>query len=296
MEAGPGTIARQELFSGRAGQVFEARPVFGWPFMPYRLGRRPLVAIGVAAAIIIIAALLMILGTREAAAPAAAVSGSFRLEATTEQSDANGDFRTVVVYERQDERHYRATLTSGSAGSPDVTSVIVADGEFLRFTDSANATVKRVPIPESSEAGEDALLNPMGLFSLRYGPLPRVRSMNELASLLSKETDYSDPENRPYARVVGDDTLLGIPVKILEYGPLWTDSDPDRRKAGWTIHSGGVGRAWIDPETMFILRNEASMREGQSSLVEVTSLEYDPVFAPGTFRFELPPGKVEVTE
>jgi len=248
-----------------------------------------LVVVAAAAAVVIIAAVFILLSTMGSGASGVVETRSFRLEATIVEKQSGGEFRSTSVVEWQDERHFRNTLTSPYDSG--FTGTLSADGEWRWVVVDSMPTYTRLDL---REAPPDAPVSP--LFYRQIGPTARAHSIDDLLDDLREQHKEFGPGKPWYARVTGQETYLGIPVTVIEYGPLWNDSSPEKLANNWTINTGGSARMWIDPETMFILRSEAEVQDGMSYRVEVTSLDFDPEFAPGTFDFVPPPGKTEVIE
>ena len=86
-------------------------------------------------------------------------------------------------------------------------------------------------------------------------------------------------ERGPDVGLAGEATLLGRRTQIVEIRPS----------------GGGVVRAFVDPERMFIMRWAADGEGGgQSYSSEVTALDYDTEIDASRFTFDPPPGAREV--
>ena len=96
------------------------------------------------------------------------------------------------------------------------------------------------------------------------------------------------------ATLVGEETLLGRPVHVIEISPAYRGStmSPD----GSTVeYSGGVVRMWLDKEFLFTLRMELPQDEGASTwTMRVTEIQFNVEVSDDLFRFEPPAGAVEV--
>ena len=85
--------------------------------------------------------------------------------------------------------------------------------------------------------------------------------------------------DHPEVSLAGEATLLGRRTQIVEI----------------RSPSGGVARAFVDPERMFIMRWAGDGEGGgQSYSSEVTALDYDTEIDAGRFTFDPPPGAREV--
>ena len=109
-------------------------------------------------------------------------------------------------------------------------------------------------------------------FSARVGPAD-AESIDALIEQWRERGDH------PEVGLAGEATLLGRRTQIVEIRPP----------------GGGVVRAFVDPERMFIMRWAGDGDGGgQSYSSEVTALEYDTEIDAGRFTFDPPPGAREV--
>lgn len=213
--------------------------------------------------------------------------GPFRAEASMVHTAEREGTRLVSSgeLEWQDSRHYRRTqLEETVPGRPPKTTILTADGDAVRFVDSSAAVYYRANNPEFERA---EVTDP--LFHLAWGPTG-ARTIEDFLDELRTGPAQPGPQSLRFAEVVRQDTILGIPVEVIEYRPLWNSVSIN----GGSGSAGGSGRIWVDPVTMFILRNEADAAPIYSTVVEVTVLQRDVAFAPRTFEFVPPPGKSEV--
>ncbi len=289
MEAAPGDDEQTTRPAERAPERLPARITLGWPFFSYQLPLKGLLVVAGAAAVVMIAAAFILLSTTGSGATGVVELQPFRLEGSLVQTHSGDELRSTAVMEWQDARHYRNTTTT--EGEPPFSATIMADGEWRWLSGSESPTYTRSAIPEIPFGAPTAPL----LYML-IGPMTGAKSLDDLLDELSEQREEFGPGKVRYARVVGQETYLGIPATVIEYGPLWNDSSPEKLANDWTINTGGSAKMWLDPETMIILRSEAEFGEEMTYLGEVTALEFDPEFAPGTFEFVPPPGKTEVIE
>lgn len=109
-------------------------------------------------------------------------------------------------------------------------------------------------------------------------------------------------------RRVGEDTVLGRRVEIVEIRPAWrSSSDSATAPSDGTAtstpapssadESGGVVRVAIDPERMFVMRWEVDGEgDGQSYRAEVVSLDYGASIDASRFAFDPPTDATEAPE
>lgn len=109
-------------------------------------------------------------------------------------------------------------------------------------------------------------------FNALVGPV-KAKTIDGLIDQWRERGDYSE------ASLVGEATLLGRLTRIVELRPS----------------TGGVARAFVDPERMFIMRWVFDAEDdGQSYCSEVTALDYDTEIDESRFTFDAPPGAREV--
>ena len=109
-------------------------------------------------------------------------------------------------------------------------------------------------------------------FSARVGPA----DAESIDALIEQWRERGDD---PDVGLAGEATLLGRRTQIVEVRPS----------------AGGVVRAFVDPERMFIMRSVADGEGvGQSYSSEVTALDYDTEIDVSRFTFDPPPGAREV--
>ncbi len=109
-------------------------------------------------------------------------------------------------------------------------------------------------------------------FNALVGPV-KAKTIDGLIGQWRERDDYSE------ASLAGEATLLGQLTQIVELRPS----------------TGGVVRAFVDPERMFIMRWVFDAEDdGQSYRSEVTALDYDTETDDSRFTFDPPPGAREV--
>lgn len=117
-----------------------------------------------------------------------------------------------------------------------------------------------------------------------------------------EQWEGSDPDRE--VRLAGEEEVLGRATRVVEIRPAWhsASSSAAAPAAGETPQpaaeretSGGVVRAYIDPERMFIMRWDVDGEgRGQSYRAEVTRLDYGIAIDEGRVEFEPPPDAREV--
>ena len=109
-------------------------------------------------------------------------------------------------------------------------------------------------------------------FNALVGPVSAT-SIDGLIDQWRENDAYSE------ATLAGEATLLGRLTQTVELRPS----------------TGGVARAFVDPERMFVMRWVFDAGDGgQSYRSEVTALDYDARIDDGRFSFDAPPGAREV--
>ena len=200
------------------------------------------------------------------------VPGSFRLEATAEVTGRDGEVQvTAIAWWYEPSGRWRFELT-GDAGA----IIGVSDGErwWLYDSEAHTYTVQSVP-PGAAQ--------PFLPISLWIGPALEADVGAFIDALAARAGGW--------ARSAGETRLLERDVVIIEYGPIWASSDGDGRE-----RFSGEGRIAIDPETMFILRNEISGQPGANATITVTLLELGVRLPDERFEFEPPDGARRVEE
>ena len=157
--------------------------------------------------------------------------------------------------------------TVGSIIDDGVLMMVFDGGDSWEYDDRTNA-YRRGILPSASI--------PAGVVPLPISAPVGPAGAETVAALIAqwRELDYG----REVARA-GEATLFGRRTQIVEL-----------RAA-----SGGVARAFVDPERMFIMRWAVDGEGGgQSYHAEVTALDYDTEIDVSLFAFDPPPGAREV--
>ncbi|MCH8850824.1 MAG: outer membrane lipoprotein carrier protein LolA, partial [Chloroflexi bacterium] len=153
--------------------------------------------------------------------------------------------------------------------------LFVTDGDTLWSYDSISNTYSREPV--------EALV----MMQWYFQPAAFAGG-GDIASLL-QGLGYG-PERT--ATLVGEETLLGRPVHVIEIRPGYsgTISSTDGTSEEY---SGGVARMWLDKEFLFTLRMELPQDQGASTwTLRVTEIEFNGEVPDDLFQFEPPAGAV----
>ena len=161
----------------------------------------------------------------------------------TLDSIADADQGTLRAW-YQDPGHFRFESTTTRATNTPQVSFSAADGQHVFANDGPNntLTVSQVPPGFFQRAGPP---NFRGVGPKDWAPDVQglVQNLNQPSGGLSR-----------WARVAGDDTLLGLPVLVVEFGPTWRNGEKGT--------SGGTGRMWIEPVSMFVLKQSTEGNDG----------------------------------
>ena len=156
--------------------------------------------------------------------------------------------------------------TVGTIIDDGVALTVVNEMDFWEYDDRSN-TYRRgtlVVVPDG------VMLLPT--FSAPVGPA----NAETIDALIEQWRERGD---HPEVGLAGEATLLGRRTQIVEIRPP----------------GGGVVRAFVDPERMFIMRWAVDGEGGgQSYSSEVTALDYDTELDASRFTFDPPPGAREV--
>ena len=193
------------------------------------------------------------------------VPGSLRLEATVEVVRRGEDepFVTHISWWFERPARWRWEIAND-----DGVLTGVADGEYWFIYQADDRTYSRERLP----GGVDQPFLPI---SIRIGPLQEATIDAYIDAHIARADDA-------WARRVGEERLLGRDVTVVEYGPT------SRVISNGSERSTGEGRAWIDPDTMFILRHEVEGVGEQPATIVVTLLETDVDLPDELFEFEPP--------
>lgn len=173
----------------------------------------------------------------------------------------------------QDPGHFRSESTTVRGTNTPQVSFSAADGEHVFSNDGPDNTLKVSQVPPG--------------FFQRAGP-PNFRGVGpkdwapDVQGLVQNMNQPSGDLAR-WARVAGDDTLLGLHVVVVEFGPTWRNGEKGT--------SGGTGRMWIEPVSMFVLKQSTEGNDGttQSESV-ITRLSRNERAGADIFSGRLPSG------
>jgi len=168
--------------------------------------------------------------------------------------------------------------------------VVVYDGKEQWSYDSSRNSYTQDPLPPMPP---ELKYRPIGL-SAAVGPVG-ASSVDDFMAL------YRTAGNASESGRAGESTLLGRRVEIVELRfssmAIAGSAAPGPTAAGTTtvtpVPERGVNRFWIDPATMFVLKNE--LTGSQSFVAEVTKLEMGVAIPAEKLRFQPPAGSVRTT-
>ncbi|MCA9847382.1 MAG: hypothetical protein KC472_05385 [Dehalococcoidia bacterium] len=185
-----------------------------------------------------------------------------------------GPTETGVRWWYRDDTHFRHEYYDPSAMFEWGPRTNVAGGDVAVFYDPRLDSYSQRSLDELGGAS----LYPS--FSAIFGPLP-------FETVDSFIEDWRTRVER--IERVGTDEILGHRVDVYEYGPTSGAS------SGGAASRSGVGRFYIDPEAMIILRHTVDGGEmGPSFDAEVTVFEPDPASDKGLFDSDPPASAVRV--
>jgi len=172
------------------------------------------------------------------------------------------------------------------------TAITVFDGDEMWSTEAHTTNYRRHGTPM------EVVLSPT--FSAPVGPA-NVASMDAFLSHWRGANESVE--------VVGEETILGRRTEVVEMRPAWHSSSSSATASGSegeagststptsSASSGGVVRAYIDPERMFIMRWEVDGEgAGQSYRAEVVRLDYGVDVDETQFVFAPPADATELTD
>ncbi len=225
------------------------------------------------------------------------VPGSFYLEATiTVIDDRQGvtepEVTTRLRWWSESTDRWRWEIDQSGAGEFSADgSVSVSDGDTVWFYDPRSNSYQRT---EPFELPDSFVATPFPA-SVPFGPANAL-TLDDIAG----EFKLRDPEIEVV--VSGLEEVLGVQAALLDYRPTWRstsatatlDSSGSQNNVPGEDESGGVGRMWVDLDTMFILRHEIDGGSNmQYVLIEVTRVDHGVEFDDGRFEFVPPDGAIE---
>lgn len=166
----------------------------------------------------------------------------------------DADQGTFKVW-HQDAGHFRVESTTTEVTLTPSVTITAADGiRFFNYN------------------GQDNTLNiesvPPGFFD-RSGA-PNVHGIGFSVSdnapdvdTLVRNMNRSSGDIEQWARLAGDDTVLGVPVEVIEFGPTWVNGEHQT--------SGGTGRMWIEPGSMFVMKQTTEGNDGTTASESVVT-------------------------
>jgi hypothetical protein len=194
-----------------------------------------------------------------------------RREGSQFQLDSTVDLIRIKWWYKDDDHFRQETFVTH--GEILVThDVVIADGLHVAYPSDNVGYYDEYPIYCRE-------IDPSRLFAGGY--LGRVNDRS-IDALLERIRTIPGPV-ATWARLGGADRVLGYDVSVIEYGPTWLNSQSNT--------SGGVGRIWIDPTRMFVLRSTAEGNDGSEAMrIEATKLEFDASGPSSLFEISLPDG------
>ena len=225
------------------------------------------------------------------------VPGSFYLEATITVIDdrdgaAHSEVTTKVRWWSESSERWRWEVdqTGADEFSGDG-SFSLSDGENVWFYDPRSNSYQRT---EPFALPDSFVATPFPAAVL-FGPA-NAPSLDDVAA----DFKLRDPEIEVV--VAGLEEVLGVQAALVDYRPTWRsssatatlDSSGSQNNVPGEAESGGIGRMWVDLDTMFVLRHEIDGGSNmQYVLVELTHLEHNVEFEDGRFEFVAPDGAAE---
>jgi DNA-binding CsgD family transcriptional regulator len=180
----------------------------------------------------------------------------------------------------QDAGHFRLETTTTKVTLTPAVTIAAADGTRIFTYNGQDNTLTSAVVPPGffDRAGPP---NVQGVgFSLAQGA-------TSIDALVLRMNGASGSVQQ-WARVAGDDNLLGIPVAVVEFGPTWVNGEQET--------SGGTGRMWIEPGSMFVLKQTTEGNDGTTASESVVTRFARNEEAPADiFRVKPPSGAATAT-
>ncbi|MEO8540497.1 MAG: LuxR C-terminal-related transcriptional regulator [bacterium] len=248
---------------------------------------------GGAALVLVIVAVVVALSQREPEEPAGLPP--FYLEAHIEVTDRSTAVGTsvgnslaakqrasAIRWWQEDIDHVRLEVDNND-GFDTTSKVILADGkqEWLTSPEAGTYSVR----PQES-AAEGSRVRGTGI-GLLIGPATTGNAGDFLASL--KDWGGEDAE----LQRIGTETILGRETVIYEFSPAAKSGSTQGSNGEPVVTGNGKGRIWLDEKRMVVMRY-VSTTDAADVVAQVTRLDWDVTLQKSEFRFEPPPGAVEV--
>jgi len=180
---------------------------------------------------------------------------------------------------------WRWEIETRDSDIDDGTRVFVSDGISMWSYDDRSMTYQEAAAPQLPEG---MAMSPS--FSAPVGPA----NADDLDAFVELWSERGDSE----VRLGGTDTVLGRSVQIVEIRPAWRSSSASATGSGQNVEtSGGVIRAAVDTERMFVMRWEVDGEGGgQSFSAEVVALADEQAIEASVFEFVPPDGATKVED
>lgn len=217
-------------------------------------------------------------GSEDTASPPFYLRARVLVEDGDDLHPGDGPVESRVEWWAAGPGRWRQDIGAWGAAAPDW--VIHADGNAVVAWNREENTFTRTQFPAPVAPGASGT-------ALRIGPAGEDDLDAFLASFRERE-----PEAPTSVEVVAQDEVLGLAVVVVEVWPAYVSQTFGSGASG-PMGEGSV-RYWVDPESMFVLRQEIDSSP-QRLVAEVVELELDPAFDPGLFDFEPPAGARDVT-
>lgn len=182
-----------------------------------------------------------------------------------------GHHKLLVHFSVRDRLHFRVDIQTVSPAIDSGVLTVVERGTSILSYDTRTETAgvaQQTPV-RLPPAWKKYLSNYL-LSYFMNGQAPIVggaelypaQTTAQYVALVQKQLSARYPPEYPksYAKLIGQDTILGHPVDVVEYGPIWQDdyvTGCSFSHPGRCIHhysSAGIQRLWIDRNHPFILQ------------------------------------------
>ena len=193
---------------------------------------------------------------------------------------ANEKHQSSFTWTYRDATHYRYDIHNELPAFTADTIVMAADGTNQWTSYASTGLVQKSPmiaLPAGYEGPFDTI-NPF------LGPLP-FKSIAELITQISAPAGPSDPGR--HAAIVGQDTVLGTPCTVIEYGPTSTSSST---AGDGSTTSSGTAQICVDPARMVGMRITPGPGDSTQYTAVVTRFDYDANVPSSAVAFTPPAG------